>query len=170
MERATRVWRWLISGMLRRHQGVKSFEQEIEAGGGLAARADAGTHAVPVEKIVGSVGRARTLRSDFFHRRGRAMTYRHQRIGNLMQQGRVLPPIHVYRLKRRGVATESGAASEYYVLDGHHRVAMARKLGQAYLDASIVDYQVGADAVPPDAPPTDARDASAPEPDEPAHG
>ena len=32
--------------------------------------------------------------------------------------------------------------TEYYVVDGHHRVAMARKLGQDYLDAHIVEYKL----------------------------
>jgi hypothetical protein len=152
--------------MPRRHRDLKSFEQEVDAGGGMSARADAGTQPVPVEKIVGSVGRARSLRSDFFYRGARAMTYRYRRIGELMEEGRMLPPIHVYRLRRRHADAESSPESEYYVVDGHHRVAMARKLGQAYLDASIVEYQVGGTADAAEAPPVDSGDASGMQSDE----
>lgn len=31
--------------------------------------------------------------------------------------------------------------TEYYVVDGHHRVAMAKKLGQDYLDAHVVEHR-----------------------------
>ena len=32
--------------------------------------------------------------------------------------------------------------TQYYVVDGNHRVAMAKKLGQDYLDAHIVEYKL----------------------------
>jgi ParB-like chromosome segregation protein Spo0J len=38
--------------------------------------------------------------------------------------------------------------SEYYVVDGHHRVAMARKLGQDFLDAHVVAYRLAGTAEP----------------------
>lgn len=175
MARRSRVWRWLIKAVLRRHDSLKSFDQEV--GDGLAARAEAGTHSVPVEKIVGSVGRARALRSDFFYRgRAQAMTYRYRRIGELMERGAVLPPIDLYKLKRQRADAESGPASEYYVLDGHHRVAMARKLGQAYLDASVVEYHVAEardtqpdPGVPDRDAPADDAGIRARDPDETAH-
>jgi ParB-like chromosome segregation protein Spo0J len=40
--------------------------------------------------------------------------------------------------------------SEYYVVDGHHRVAMARKLGQDFLDAHVVAYRLAGTAEPAD--------------------
>ena len=131
--------------LLRRHRPVKSFEQELHSAGGIAGRVDAGTRTVDVRRVVGSVGRAETLRSDFFYKRGRAITSRFRRVGAAMQQGKELPPLELYKVKRSPEQREGAPApqSEYYVVDGHHRVAMARKLGQDFLDAHVVEYRVG---------------------------
>jgi hypothetical protein len=137
----------VIDALLRRigrHGPVKSFEQEMHvAGSNLLGRADRGVRTVETRKIVGSVGRAETLRSDFFYRRGRAMTDRFKRVGQALEQGVSLPPLELYKVTRQAGSQPATPASEYYVLDGHHRVAMARKLGQDYFDAHVVEYQVG---------------------------
>jgi hypothetical protein len=131
----------LMGRALRRHGDIKSFEQEVEARG-IASRADAGVRTVDTRKIVGSVGRAQTLRSDFFYRRGRAITARYHRVGDAMQRGVELPPLELYKVRGNSDAGRTPAASEYYVVDGHHRVAMARKLGQDFLDAHVVEYRL----------------------------
>jgi hypothetical protein len=62
----------------------------------------------------------------------------------------------LYKLKGRRQAVD---VSEYYVVDGHHRVAMARKLGQDFLDAHVVEYKV---ADPEHAQTPQAESAAAP--------
>lgn len=152
-----------ISALLRRlgrHGPIKSFEQQMHAtGSDLLGRADRGVRTVETHKIVGSVGRAETLRSDFFYRRGRAMTDRFKRVGQALERGVALPPLELYKVTRPAEPTRSAPASEYYVLDGHHRVAMARKLGQAYFDAHVVEYRAGSAA--PDAAVPEAVDKDA---------
>src|SRR5579885_2222660 len=121
------------------HGSVKSFEQEMHAAGSnLLGRADRGVRTVETSKIVGSVGRAETLRSDRF-----------KRVGQALERGVSLPPLELYKVKRQAGPQGAAPASEYYVLDGHHRVAMARKLGQDYFDAHVVEYQIASAA--PDA-------------------
>jgi hypothetical protein len=127
----------------RENRGIKSFEHELQAAGGLASRVDAGAQIVPVEKVVGSVSRWQNLRSDFFYRTGTAMTGRFERIGQAMRAGKPLPPIEVYKLKKPSETGHASPPTEYYVVDGHHRVAMARKLGQDFLDAHVIAYKVG---------------------------
>jgi hypothetical protein len=135
------VLRRVVGLLVRPHGDVLSFEREVEAAG-VAGRADAGMATIPAAKIVGSVGRAAGLRSDFFAKRG-GVTGRYVRIGRAMERGVSLPPIEVYRARpRRLRAGREAAVTEYYVVDGHHRVAMAKKLGQAYLDAHVVDYRL----------------------------
>jgi hypothetical protein len=46
-----------------------------------------------------------------------------------MENGMEMPPLDLYKLK-----------TDYYVLDGHHRVAAARQLGQLYLDAIVTEF------------------------------
>jgi hypothetical protein len=130
-----------LTGWLRRVRaagrvrGVKGFDHELRAAGGLAARADAGARAVPVAEIVGSVGRWRELRPDFTFRDRPGLTERHRRVGEAMRTGRSLPLLELYSLR-------TADRCEYFVVDGHHRVAMARRLGQAFLDAHVVEHRV----------------------------
>jgi hypothetical protein len=152
---ATRVRRWwalLVAFFTRPHRDVKSFASEVETAG-VTGRVDAGVHTVPATKIVGSVGRSQNLRSDFFYKSGK-VTARFHSIGQAMQAGRLLPPVELYkaRLRRRRGERET-VVTEYYVVDGHHRVAMAKKLGQDYLDAHVVEYRLSQARPPaPDAP------------------
>jgi hypothetical protein len=163
---AVRVLRRLVQLLAPRHGDVKCFDQEVAAAGGLTGRTDGGMRTVPTRKVVGSVGRAGTLRSDFFYKHGRPMTERYVRIGKAMEAGKVLPPLELYLLRPLRVRGDRPAArTEYYVVDGHHRVAMARKLGQDYLDAHVVVHRVA--GVPPvPAPPSDETgESAAPAPD-----
>jgi hypothetical protein len=70
------------------------------------------------------------------------MTARFHRVGQAMQEGKTLPPLELYKLTREPHAAAAAPVSEYYVVDGHHRVAMARKLGQDFLDAHVVAYRL----------------------------
>ena len=127
----------------RKHKDVKRFDAELKKAGDLQGTADKGVRPIDVDKVVGSVGRWKNLRSDFFYKHGKAITQRFMRIGQAMKQGKILPAIDLYKIKQR--QPESNAKSqesEYYVVDGHHRVAMAKKLGQDFLDAHVVEYKV----------------------------
>ncbi|HEX8959013.1 MAG TPA: hypothetical protein VF770_04245, partial [Solirubrobacterales bacterium] len=135
--------RWLAVRVLKRHRPARSFDQEAASLGGVGAGRDLGLRIVPIEKIVGSVGRWQNLRSDFFYRKG-DVTERFVRIGRAMMRGVDLPPIEVYKLRRKAEDADTdkdAAKSEYYVVDGHHRVAMARELGQDFLDANVKEFE-----------------------------
>jgi hypothetical protein len=84
------------------------------------------TESVPVSSVVGSVDRAAHLDRTFrpIHG-GRA---RLESIRRAMEAGVPFEPIEVYRL-----------AGACYVIDGHHRVAAARLIGQLYLDAMVTE-------------------------------
>jgi hypothetical protein len=142
------------------HGDAKSFEKEVE-GAGVVGRVDSGMKTIPASKIVGSVGRAQNLRSDFFYKTGQAMTARFVRIGKAMEAGKALPAIEVYKARlRRKQGEREVERTEYYVVDGHHRVAMAKKLGQDFLDAHVVEYKVGErppDPSSPEAPPEGSK-------------
>jgi hypothetical protein len=139
------TYRQFIGWLLRRpKEALKCFDHEVQAGGGVVSRCDAGLRTVSTARIVGSVGRAQSLRADFFYRCGPAMGPRHHRIGAAMRDGVTLPPLELYKVIRQYGDPRAGpSASEYFVVDGHHRVAMARKLGQDFLDAHVVEYRVG---------------------------
>lgn len=145
----TNLWQRVQRRFFRQHGAIRSFDADLDAAGGLKGVSDAGVKIVPTQKVVGSVGRTHNLRSDFFYRSGRAVTDRFVSIGKAMQQGKILPPLELYKVKRLpGADAAPPPPSEYYVVDGHHRVAMARKLGQDFLDAHVVEYRVAAKAPP----------------------
>ena len=129
----------------KKHRDVRSFDADVSAAGGVHGRIDRGFKEVPVDKVLGSVGRFHNLRSDFFYKTGEAMTARFKRVGQAMQEGKSLPPLELYKVKA------PDAPSAYYVVDGHHRVAMAKKMDVGTVDAHVIEYKV--DAMPPDEPP-----------------
>jgi hypothetical protein len=145
---ATGLWQRVQRRFFRQHGAIRSFDADLDSAGGMKGVSDAGVKIVPTQKVVGSVGRTHNLRSDFFYRSGRAVTDRFVSIGKAMQQGKILPPLELYKVKHLPGADAAPPPSEYYVVDGHHRVAMARKLGQDFLDAHVVEYRVAAKTPP----------------------
>jgi hypothetical protein len=83
-----------------------------------------GIRAIPIERVVGSVGRW----SDFdrsFRPTCRVQRDRVDELGRVFTD-REFPPVGVYELE--------GA---YFVLDGHHRLALARERGRLDIDAEV---------------------------------
>jgi ParB-like chromosome segregation protein Spo0J len=75
-------------------------------------------------------------RQDFdgnFNPIGEHVRERWQKIYLALSAGQVLPPLQLYKL-----------GSDYFVVDGHHRVSVARQLGIQYLEAEVVEYMLSA--------------------------
>jgi nucleotide-binding universal stress UspA family protein len=110
---------------------LQSFTEAAARAGTLARRRPR-YEAVEVNRIVGSVDRVQELGADFRPRRRarrHADEQRLERIRRAMERGERLPAVELYQL-----------GFGYYVLDGHHRVAAARLLGQLVLDATVVEF------------------------------
>lgn len=146
-------WHRLLAALLAaRSARVKCFEREL-ASGPLLSRADGGYRAVSVALVVGSVGRWRELRPDFFYCSPFRSRERFERVGDAMRRGVALPPLELYELAFCCDGAAAPRRREYYVVDGHHRVAMAKRLGQEFVDAHVVAYKVAAPAPAPAAAP-----------------
>jgi nucleotide-binding universal stress UspA family protein len=108
---------------------LRSFADDLALAGAVTP-VPLGLREVPVDRIVGSVGRARDLDADFMpvsaRRRG---DERFRRIAQAMSQGEPLPPVQLYKL-----------GYNYYVLDGHHRIAVARSRGIREVEAEVTEY------------------------------
>jgi hypothetical protein len=134
------MWTWLkkLLGMeTSEADHVKSFD-EATADMSHKEYQRAGQQSIETRKIVGSVGRAHELDSDF-HYRDRTQTGRFRRIEQDMLEGKPMEPIKVVRVKRED------RDSEYFVLDGHHRVAVAKEDGLESMNADVVDVKPGED-------------------------
>ncbi|RLB93111.1 MAG: transcriptional regulator [Deltaproteobacteria bacterium] len=87
-----------------------------------------GIRAVPLDKIVGSVGRYKDFNRQFRLKKDRPSA-RFERVKDAFKKKIILPPITLYQIK-----------NEYYVLDGNHRVSAAKKLGYEFIDAQITEF------------------------------
>ena len=92
---------------------------------------DGGLRVIDKDRIVGTVGKCGQLDRKFryFGRRDRAERSRRERILEGMEEYETFPPISVYLYE-----------GNYYVEDGHRRVAACKALGIQYIDARVKEY------------------------------
>lgn len=95
-----------------------------------------GRQDIPVDRIVGSVGRYRDFTRTFLPRESGDME-RWARVKTMTEGEGGLPPIEVYKL-----------GDTYFVKDGNHRVSVARQIGAKTIEAYVTEVTT---KVPPDA-------------------
>jgi hypothetical protein len=130
----------LLAYLMGKSSDLLSYEEVrrlVRAGG----QVDRGIQQIPIAAIVGSVGRYKDFTRTFLPRndadQARWATVKAAQI----TQG--LPPITVYQM-----------SDVYFVLDGNHRVSIARQLGNETIEAYVTEVRT---AVPlsPDVQPND---------------
>jgi hypothetical protein len=87
-----------------------------------------GTRVVEVDQIVGSVGRWGDFDRSFLPARA-SVGHRWKRIDRAFQRGEDLPPVELYEI-----------GDSYFVVDGHHRVSVARYHDVPTLEAAVVEF------------------------------
>ena len=88
-----------------------------------------GVKAVPLEKIIGSVGRYQDFDRAFMPKRD-SIAPRWRSIASAHYGDVSLPPVTLYR-----------AGDAYFVLDGNHRVSVARGQGRGFVDAKVIEAE-----------------------------
>jgi hypothetical protein len=106
---------------------AKSFRDQQQKEEAFDHR-DRGIRTVPLNRIVGSVGRYKDFDSQFRFKHS-VPQERLQWIKNAMRSGRTLGPVKLFEIK-----------DEYYVLDGNHRIAAAKELGHDEILAHIEEF------------------------------
>jgi hypothetical protein len=115
----------------RERQPVLVLDEVLTAAGARPGRCDRlaghpiGSTLVPVRAVVGTVGRPGQFNQRFQPLTESALP-RLNRLANHVAHGGSLPPVRLLRI---------GAL--YFVLDGHHRVALARASDQHAITASV---------------------------------
>ena len=111
---------------------VRSFEEDARHYGPLNRR-PLGLRQIPLDRIVGSVGRARELGADFRPIGGwkQRRAARYERVRDALRRGVVLPPVELYKL-----------GYNYYVVDGNHRVAAMKEIAgdDGEIDAHVTQF------------------------------
>ena len=101
-----------------------------------------GIQTVPVKNIIGSVDRYRDFDRAFLP--SQPFTgERWKAINRAFYRDEALPPVKLYQV-----------GEAYFVLDGHHRVSVAREHGVEFIDAEVIEVQSRV----PLTPDVDARD------------
>ena len=89
-----------------------------------------GILAIEIDKIIGSLGRYFDFTETLLPKRD-VLTTRYERIKKIMTEGGSLPPIQVYQI-----------LDNYFIIDGHHRVAVAKnELNAKYIDADVTEVK-----------------------------
>lgn len=88
-----------------------------------------GQQEIPLAAIVGSVSRCSDYTRSFLPLKD-GDQQRWTGVQQAVAGAKGLPPIRVYRV-----------GGVYFVIDGHHRVSVARQRGQAFLEADVIEIQ-----------------------------
>lgn len=102
---------------------------DIHPGAGTAPRRAVGIRSVPIDRIVGTLRNPSQNTADFLplpRLRGQNWRARWQRINGAMDRLAMLPPIDLVQV-----------GDDYYVEDGHNRVAAARQADAVEIDANV---------------------------------
>ncbi len=95
----------------------------------LRASVERGLRDVPLDAIVGSVGRYNDFTRDFLPKEAVAAD-RWARVKTVANGMEGLPPIEVYQV-----------GEVYFVKDGNHRVSVARQMGASHIQAYVTEVQ-----------------------------
>ena len=117
------------AGLGGRSRGLLSLA-EVRTACSVEGQSDAGIRTVSIDRIRGSENRCTDFDADFHplceHNRDRWLS-----IAQARQRGRALPPVALIQV-----------GDLYFVRDGHHRISVARALGQKAIEATVVVWQV----------------------------
>lgn len=128
-------WREVISWLTQSSNDLLPFD-EIRKRLPFKGQHDVGLCQISIDQIIGSVGRYHDFDRAFLPRY-RHTAVRWMSIDSAHLQDIELPPIEVYQV-----------GTVYFVRDGNHRVSVARKRGQTFIDAYVTVIEV---SVPIDA-------------------
>lgn len=91
---------------------------------------DAGFQEIEIDAIIGSVNRYTDFDNAFLPRQ-KFTRSRWERIDRAYLRDEILPPVDVYQI-----------GDYYFVMDGNHRVSVAKRRGQKWIDAHVVKIEV----------------------------
>lgn len=103
---------------------------------GLAASRDVGLQQIPIDRIVGSVGKYQEFSRSFLPRLTRDRE-RWKGVFATALDTQGMPPIDVYQV-----------GEVYFVIDGNHRVSVARQLGATTMEAYVTQLSTPVNITP----------------------
>jgi len=90
---------------------------------------DRGVQEVPLDRIVGSMGREHEFNRAFLPR-GESLRQRWEEVRELALGSKGFPPVELYYVN-----------DVYFVVDGHHRVSVAKSVGAKTIEAHVKEFR-----------------------------
>ncbi len=125
-----------VMGLFRGKSAELLSFDDIKARLRLREESYRGLQNVPLDRIVGSVGRYRDFTSSFLPR-GSTSRERWSRVYAKANSMEGLPPIELYKVD-----------DVYFVRDGNHRVSVARQLGSKTIEAHVTELPTSVNLEP----------------------
>jgi hypothetical protein len=127
-----------VARIRREHASNRLLSFDDVRRGRLVAgnRLHRGTRVVEVDQIVGSVGRWRDFDRSFLPTRA-SIGEKWKRIDRAFQRGEDLPPVELYKV-----------GEAYFVVDGHHRISVARYHDVPTVEAAVAEFRPKLPAAP----------------------
>ncbi len=122
-------WNEVSAFLSRRPNRLLSWN-EVRDKLGIRGQVYRGIQTVPVDRIVGSVGRYKDFDRAFMPVQGETAD-RWRSIARAHYDDVSLPPVKLYKV-----------GEVYFVLDGNHRVSVARERGAKFVDAEVIEARV----------------------------
>ena len=119
-------WQEILQHITGKHHELMSFEK-VRRRLHLHEELHRGVRDVPLDQIVGSVGRYKDFTASFLPKNSK-LAERWSRVYAATNSLEGLPPIELYKV-----------GDAYFVRDGNHRVSVARELGNKTIQAHVVE-------------------------------
>lgn len=119
----------ILARMRGKSNSLLSYEEVAEKLK-LHVRTERGVQQIPVDAIVGSVGRYTDFTRTFLPRHDEDRERWSRIKAASMEYGAELPPIEVYKV-----------GDVYFVADGHHRVSIAKQEKLPFIEARVVEFK-----------------------------
>jgi hypothetical protein len=117
--------------------------EEVVAALGRQSQVDRGVQTIPLDRIVGSVDRRGGEFDRDFRPTAAGVRTRWENMAAARRRGHAMPPIDVFRI-----------GDLHFVSDGHHRVSVARALGDDEIEAHVIEVRTAV-ALEPELRPSD---------------
>ena len=130
-----KAFRKAVTAALTRRRGRLLSLDEVLDAAGAEGRSFGGIQEIPLDRVIGTSAfeaKGGDFGPEFLPMSAR-LRDRWTRIYREMVEGDELPPIDVYKV-----------GDWYFVIDGHHRVSVARSLGRATINARVVEVKTRA--------------------------
>lgn len=128
-------WRKLVAWISGESNELLPYE-EVRRQLPFQGQRDIGLQTIPIDKVVGSVGRYRDFDRAYLPTQ-RETADRWINISKARYRDVSLPPVELYKI-----------GDVYFVKDGNHRVSVARDRNQAYIDAVVTEIDVSIPLTP----------------------